>query len=115
MAAEATTQKRIIDALRKEGAWVAKQHQSGRGTKGVPDLLVCHHGKFIALEVKTQTGKPTALQMHQLALIHQAGGAATVVRSPEDALTVVRAFTRSDIRPVPPRPPVIALASAVIA
>ena len=52
-------------------------------SQGVPDLLVCYKGRFIALEVKTPDNKagPTRLQRAQLAQIRASGGLGYVVRS----------------------------------
>jgi hypothetical protein len=46
--------------------------------------------QFVALEVKSATGRPTAEQARFLAHITSAGGCAAVVRSVEDANTVLR-------------------------
>jgi Holliday junction resolvase len=79
----------IVRALRDRGAWVVKFHGSGYSRRGVPDLLVCHEGRFYGLEVKQPGGHVTPLQRHELKTIEAAGGAAAVVRSVEEALAVV--------------------------
>lgn len=79
---------RLVRAIMREitarGGWCVKF--PGVGTAGIPDILVCWQGRFIALEVKTRTGKATPLQEHTIRKIIKAGGNATVVRSVEDAL-----------------------------
>lgn len=52
---------------------------------GVPDLVICHQGRFIALEVKSPTGKTSAIQDYQIDRIRLAGGQAHVVRSVDEA------------------------------
>lgn len=47
--------------------------------------------QFVALEVKSATGRPTAQQMQFLEHIRAVGGCAGVVRSIEDAQTVLSA------------------------
>lgn len=49
--------------------------------RGVPDLIVCYRGRFMALEVKRPGGKPTPLQAETLGKINTAGGITAVVRS----------------------------------
>ena len=44
---------------------------------------------FYALEVKTQTGKPSKEQLAFVEMVRSAGGLAGVVRSPEDARRVL--------------------------
>jgi hypothetical protein len=46
--------------------------------------------QFVALEVKSATGRPTAQQTQFLNHITGAGGCAGIVRSVDDALTVLR-------------------------
>jgi Holliday junction resolvase len=52
---------------------------SGYGNSGVPDFMVCHRGKFIAIECKANGGKPTALQEEHLRQIRMAEGIALVI------------------------------------
>lgn len=61
--------------------------------KGFSDLFgfVTMDGvaRFLALEVKSQSGRTTEDQERFLAAVRAAGGLAAVVRSPEDALAVI--------------------------
>ena len=57
--------------------------------KGVPDILICKDGKFIAFEVKTDKGKTTKLQDHNLKEIVKAGGSSYIVRSVEDVKSII--------------------------
>lgn len=98
---ESYIQKKIIAALTEHGCYVVKHHGGRFSSAGVPDLLVCYNGAFIAMEVKRQGQKPTALQSHNLDLIRTAGGVACVVTSVEEALHACRAAT-SQWRPQPP-------------
>jgi hypothetical protein len=52
---------------------------TGYGNSGVPDFLICHKGRFIAVEAKAGSNKPTALQELHLARIRAAGGIALVI------------------------------------
>lgn len=42
--------------------------------RGTPDLLCCVAGLFVALEIKSEGGKLTALQSYKLQAIIDAGG-----------------------------------------
>ena len=46
---------------------------------GWPDLLYCVNGRFVGLEVKSERGKASDLQLYKINLINKAGGYATVV------------------------------------
>ena len=61
--------------------WFFKMHGGMYSTAGVPDLIICLRGRFIALEVKTEKGKLTMLQKSTLEKINAAGGTAHKVTS----------------------------------
>lgn len=52
---------------------------NGYGASGVPDIVACLDGKFIAVECKANGNKPTMLQLKNLKGIVAAGGYAFVV------------------------------------
>ena len=66
-----------------------KEHGDMYGTAGIPDIICCIRGRFVAFEVKTHTGKTTKLQEHAIRKITECGGTATVVRSLEDVKEVL--------------------------
>lgn len=65
--------------LDEHKAYYAMPIGSGYGNSGVPDFLICRGGRFIAVEAKAGTNKPTALQESHLAAIRAAGGIALVI------------------------------------
>lgn len=71
-----------------------KEHGGLYGTAGVPDIICCYKGQFIALEVKAPDGKATALQDATIKRIRKAGGVAEVVRSVEEAKEIITKFTK---------------------
>lgn len=87
MTFEKTIQTRIIAYLKQRGAYVINV-QGNEYQAGVPDLLVCCKGRFIALEVKGPDGHLTKLQEHRLRCIAKAGGIAAMVRSVDDVKEV---------------------------
>lgn len=76
---EALVKKRIRTFLEATGAYFAMPIGTGYGNSGVPDFLVCHNGRFVAIEAKAGKGKTTALQESHLSKIREAGGVAVVV------------------------------------
>jgi hypothetical protein len=76
---EAKVKKKVRELLEKHGAYYAMPVTGGYGASGVPDFLVCHHGRFIGIETKAGTNKPTALQLGNMARIELAGGTAVVI------------------------------------
>src|SRR4051812_31688714 len=85
---EKSIRDRIVKYLTKIGAWHVVTTGVGRG--GVPDLLVCYRGYFVALEVKKPVGgKVSKLQAIEIKRINKAGGRAQVVTSLEDVETMI--------------------------
>lgn len=65
--------------------WFRKIHGGNFQTAGIPDIIGCYRGVFVAFEVKRPAvGRLTPLQAREIELIASAGGVACVVRSVED-------------------------------
>ena len=81
---EQQIQKAIIKLLETEySAYVVKVERASKA--GVPDLLVCLEGKFIAIEVKRPETKlhVSALQQYNLDKAEDAGGFSLVAYNTE--------------------------------
>jgi len=76
---EVKVKKKIRALLDAAGAYYAMPIGTGYGNSGVPDFLICHKGRFIAVEAKAGNNKPTALQELHLARIRKCGGIALVI------------------------------------
>lgn len=85
---EARIRDQVVAALRQIGAVVWSQ-TGAIGAVGRPDLVVCYRGRFIALELKAPTGRPSPAQLAQLDAVRHAGGTAAIVRSAAEAIDVV--------------------------
>lgn len=65
--------------------------------EGVSDLIGCaKDGTFLAIEVKTQTGRPSDAQTAYISLIRRLGGRAGIARSCEEALAIAATATPRD-------------------
>jgi hypothetical protein len=63
-----------MEQLKMLKAYTVAPMTGGYGNSGVPDVLCCYEGRFIGIECKANGGKPTALQIHNLNMIKNAGG-----------------------------------------
>ena len=85
----------IVTAIRKYLASLGsdvffwKEHGSGYGTNGVPDIICCYKGRFLGLECKLPGGRLTKLQKRAIEKINRAGGVACRVESVEDVKRVI--------------------------
>ena len=90
--------KAILGYLRGlNGVFCWKEHGGQYGTAGVPDIICCCEGKFVALEVKVPGNKPTELQKRTLEAIEAAGGVAAVVHSVDEVKEVMSAAQRKAV------------------
>lgn len=80
MAAEKQFENQIKKYLTEQGVWHVKYFANGFTKSGIPDLLTCCNGHFLAIEVKAENGKPSALQLHHIEKIKESGGHAVVVK-----------------------------------
>lgn len=67
-----------------------KLHQGRYGIRGTPDLLVVARGRALLLEAKTGTADMTPSQRCQASLWKLAGAVVSVVRTREEAVSIVR-------------------------
>lgn len=71
--------KEICDWLTNAGCWYYRTNSHGYGRKGIPDVIVCYQGDFVAIEAKVLPDKPNAWQERELAQIRGAGGIALAI------------------------------------
>lgn len=77
-----------MDQLEVEGGWWVKIHGSAFQQAGIPDILGCYTGLFIAIEVKCPGEVPTLLQGHCMKLLKKAGARVGVAYNVEDAIKI---------------------------
>lgn len=79
MTPEAKVKKKVVEVLKKGGAYYFFPATGGYGRSGVPDIVGCYRGVFFAIECKAGTNKPTALQEAEMHKIREANGQILVV------------------------------------
>lgn len=87
-----TPEKRVKDAcvevLKEFNAYYFFPVMGGYGRSGIPDIIVCFRGHFIAIECKAGFNTTTQLQERELKAIATAGGVTLVIR--EDTIDLLR-------------------------
>ena len=71
---EKAFENKIKAFLKYKGAYFIKTHGDRFSRVGVPDIIACVNGHFVAVEVKAENGKPSELQLYRLEEIRKAGG-----------------------------------------
>lgn len=79
MTPEAKVKKKVVDVIKKNSAYYFFPATGGYGRSGVPDIVCCYRGVFVAIECKAGSNKPTPLQEAEMAKIRQAQGFVLVV------------------------------------
>lgn len=81
---------KILKYLKEQPCCFAfKEHGGAYGTAGIPDIICCYNGNFVAFEVKTQNGKLSKLQEITLQKIKNAKGIAYKVTSLEEVKKIL--------------------------
>ena len=92
---ETDIQRAVLDWLRFKNIFAFRINNMGVPTrdasgeirfrpstvKGISDIFAVFHGRFVAIEVKTQTGKMTEYQQRFLDAVKDSGGVGLVIRS----------------------------------
>lgn len=76
---EAKVKQAVRKVLTEMGIYYFSPAANGFGRAGIPDIICCCGGRFVAIECKAGKGKTTALQDRELDAISAAGGVAMVV------------------------------------
>lgn len=99
---ESDIQRLIMLALSEAGCLIWRNNTGAlKNAAGIPikfglcvgssDLIgLTPTGRFLAVEIKTPTGKPTPEQTRFLEAVRARGGIAGIARSPEEALDLLR-------------------------
>lgn len=87
---ESRLQQAIQKAIRKKypDVFMFKHWGGPFSPAGIPDLIICLRGHFVAFEVKLpkDQSKPSRIQLETIDDIRRAGGCARIVRSIDEAL-----------------------------
>ena len=95
--AESTITQAIMRYLKSvPNCYYWKQHGGYYTTAGLPDIICCLNGHFVAFEVKTPTGKLTKLQSATLKKINDANGQAFKVTSVDEVKAIIRKIEEAE-------------------
>ena len=86
MTPEKKVKKQCTDILKAEGVYFFLPATYGMGRSGIPDIICCAYGRFLAIECKAGKGVTTALQKRELRVIGESGGTAIVMREDSQEL-----------------------------
>ena len=76
---ETKVKRKVTDILKQYDAYYFFPASNGFGRAGIPDIIACYRGQFIAIECKAGKNTTTALQRRELLAIQDAGGYSLVI------------------------------------
>jgi hypothetical protein len=79
MTPEAKVKTSVVKLLKKYEVYYFFPATHGFGRSGVPDIICCMNGLFVAIECKAGKGKTTALQDRELKRINDNRGVTFVI------------------------------------
>lgn len=79
MGPEKIFETKIKEFLSEHNIWHVKYFANRNTKSGIPDILACVNGYFVAIEVKAQGGTVKELQKYHLGKIRESGGFGYVV------------------------------------
>lgn len=79
MAAEKTFENKVKKYIEAHDGWQVKFFANRMTKNGIPDVLACINGYFVAVEVKAENGKPSELQKYTVRKINEVGGCAMIL------------------------------------
>ena len=79
MASEKIFETKVKKYIEDSGGFYVKFFANRMTKKGIPDVLACVNGYFVAVEVKAQNGRPSELQIYHCRKIRDAGGFAFIL------------------------------------
>lgn len=76
---EAKVKRDVAKILDKYNVYYFFPPANGYGRQGIPDIICCIHGHFLAIECKAGKGTTTVLQDREIEKIRQHAGTVMVV------------------------------------
>ena len=94
---EHKVKKKVTELLKQYEIYYFFPATHGYGRSGVPDIICCIRGYFLAIECKAGANKPTALQLREIERIQQAKGIAFVINEDniEELHTTIKEILRT--------------------
>lgn len=77
---ESKLEEEVSKFMSQRGIWQLARFQAQSNQNGLPDRIYLYKGVLLGFELKTDTGKPTDLQLKKLDAINENGGIGLIVR-----------------------------------
>lgn len=72
-------EQRVKKFFKSHNIWYLKVWGGPFQRAGIPDIIACVNGRFVGVELKSSTGRPTELQKWNIEKIKESGGIGLVL------------------------------------
>ena len=86
---ESKLEQEVERFMREKRIWQLVRFQAQYNQNGLPDRLYLYKGLLLGLELKTDKGVPTTLQLRKLKEINNNGGLGLIIRSVDDVKKLI--------------------------
>lgn len=87
---ESKLEEEIERFMNKRDIWQLARYQAQSNQNGLPDRLYLYKGYLLGLELKTDEGEPTKLQLRKIDEINKNGGIGLIVRNVETVEKLIK-------------------------
>lgn len=91
---ESKLEQEVEKFMREKRIWQLARFQAQYNQNGLPDRLYLYKGLLLGLELKTDKGVPTILQLRKLKEINNNGGLGLIIRSIDDVKKLIEIIDR---------------------
>ena len=92
---EGKLEEAVESFMNKRRVWQLARYQAASNQFGLPDRLYLYKGYLLGLELKTDTGVPSDLQIRKIKAINENGGIGLIIRKVyqiEELLNIIDAY-----------------------
>jgi hypothetical protein len=93
---------KVLALIKSRGGYAVKIHGSQFMLLGLPDIIACYRGRFLAFEVKRDGRPAKPIQLFQLGRIRRAGGVALRIHTVESAAAELDRIDGTEEAAIPP-------------
>lgn len=80
---EGKLEEQVERFMRSKSIWQLARYQAQSNQNGIPDRLYLYKGYLLGLELKTDEGKPSKLQLKKIEEINKNGGIGLIIKNVE--------------------------------
>lgn len=94
---ESKLEQEVEKFMKEKRIWQLARFQAQYNQNGLPDRLYLYKGLLLGLELKTDKGVPTILQLRKMEEINENGGIGVIIRSVNDVKKLIEIIDRINL------------------